>query len=38
MKSPDEIIQQHDGRCPSCGKKLAFIPENVDVKPAEQKY
>ena len=36
LKSPDEIIQQHDGKCPSCGKKLIFVPEKIDVKPVEQ--
>jgi hypothetical protein len=35
LKSPDEIIQQYDGKCPSCGKKLSFVPENVDVTPVE---
>ena len=35
LKSPDEIIEQYDGRCPSCGKKLTFVPENVEIKPAE---
>jgi len=36
LKAPDEIIQQHDGRCPSCGKKLIFVPENIEVKAAEE--
>ena len=36
LKAPDEIIQQHDGRCPSCGKKLIFVPENIEVKSAEE--
>jgi hypothetical protein len=36
LKSPEEIIQQHDGKCPSCGKKLTFAPENIDVRPVGQ--
>ena len=35
LKSPDEIIEQYDGRCPQCGKKLTFVPSEVYVKPAE---
>ncbi|MDH5449498.1 MAG: hypothetical protein OEX77_01175 [Candidatus Bathyarchaeota archaeon] len=35
LRPPDEIIQQHDGKCPKCGKKLSFIPTKVDIKPAE---
>jgi len=36
LKPPDEIIQSHDGKCPNCGKKLSFVPKNVEVKPAEE--
>jgi len=35
LRPPDEIIQQHDGKCPKCGKKLSFIPKKVEVKSAE---
>jgi len=34
LKTPDEIIMLHEGKCPKCGKKLSFIPINVEVKPA----
>lgn len=34
LKTPDEIIQIHDGKCPKCGKKLYLIPRDVEVKPA----
>jgi len=34
LKTPDEIILLHNGKCPKCGKKLSFIPINVEVKPA----
>lgn len=33
IKPPDEILNLHNGKCPSCGKKLSLIPVNVDVKP-----
>jgi len=33
LKPPDEILHQHDGKCPKCGKKLALIPIDVEVKP-----
>jgi len=32
LKSPDEIIQSYDGKCPTCGKKLAYIPINFEIK------
>jgi ribosomal protein S27AE len=35
LKPPDEIMQQCNGRCPKCGKKLALIPLDVEVKPAK---
>lgn len=35
LKPPDEIVQSYDGKCPKCGKKLSFIPKDVEVKPAE---
>jgi len=33
LKPPDEIIHQHDGKCPNCSKKLSLLPLSVDVKP-----
>ncbi|KPV63787.1 MAG: hypothetical protein AOA66_0627 [Candidatus Bathyarchaeota archaeon BA2] len=36
LKPPDEVIQSHDGKCPNCGKKLSFIPKNVEVKPVNE--
>jgi len=35
LKTPDEILHQHNGQCPKCGKKLALIPLDVEVKPVE---
>jgi rubredoxin len=35
LKPPDEILHEHEGKCPSCGKKLSFIPIDVNVKSAK---
>ncbi|KON31933.1 hypothetical protein AC478_01765 [miscellaneous Crenarchaeota group-1 archaeon SG8-32-3] len=35
LKPPDEILQQHDGKCPKCGRKLSLLPIDVEVKPAK---
>jgi DNA-directed RNA polymerase subunit RPC12/RpoP len=35
LKPPDEILQEHDGKCPKCGKKLSFTPKKIEVKPLE---
>ena len=35
LKPPDEILHQYNGRCPKCGKKLALVPLDVEVKPAK---
>ena len=36
MKPPDEIIQNYDGKCPKCGKKISFVPKKVVVRSAEE--
>jgi hypothetical protein len=36
LKPPDEIIQNHDGKCSKCGKKISFIPKKVEVKSANK--
>lgn len=33
LRPPDEIIHEHEGKCPKCSKKLSLIPVEVDVKP-----
>jgi len=33
LKPPDEILQQHNGYCPNCKKKLSLLPLDVEVKP-----
>ena len=35
LTPPDEILQRYNGKCPKCGKKLALVPLDVEVKPAE---
>jgi len=35
LKPPDEIIQEHDGKCPKCGNKISYIPKKVEVKSAD---
>jgi hypothetical protein len=37
LKPPDEIIQANDGKCPSCCKKIAFVPTKVVVEAAKEK-
>jgi len=29
---PAEVAKQYGGVCPKCGKKLSFLPLNIDVK------
>lgn len=31
LKSTEEIVQGHDGRCPTCHKKLSYIPRKIEV-------
>jgi hypothetical protein len=33
FKTPYEIIQMHDGRCPKCVKRLAFMPKAFEIRP-----
>jgi hypothetical protein len=33
LKPPDEVLHQHEGICPKCGKKLSLMPIDVEVKP-----
>jgi phage FluMu protein Com len=35
LRPPDEILHEHDGKCPKCGKKLSFIPIEVNVDPVK---
>jgi len=36
LKPPEEIVQSHDGKCPTCGRRLSFVPKNVEVKPGDE--
>ena len=36
LKPTEEIIVDYDGRCPTCGKKLSYMPIDVEVKPVEE--
>lgn len=36
LKPPDEIINEHGGKCPKCDRKLLLIPTDVDVRPASK--
>jgi DNA-directed RNA polymerase subunit RPC12/RpoP len=32
LKAPYEIIEEYEGKCPRCGKKLSYIPRTVQVR------
>jgi len=34
LKSPEEILQMHDGKCPQCGRELSLTPKKIEVKAA----
>jgi RNase P subunit RPR2 len=36
LRPPDEIIQQYNGVCPKCGRKLSLLPMEVEVKPVNK--
>lgn len=31
LRSPEEILQVHEGKCPKCSVKLSLSPMNVNV-------
>jgi DNA-directed RNA polymerase subunit RPC12/RpoP len=33
LKTSDEIIQSYEGKCPTCGKKLSYMPITIEIKP-----
>lgn len=33
LKTPDEVIQANNGKCPNCGRKLSIIPHRIEVHP-----
>jgi len=32
LKTPYEIIESYDGKCPNCGRRLSEIPKCLEVK------
>jgi len=36
LETPMEIIQRHNGTCPSCRRKLDFETEKVKIVPNEE--
>ncbi|UCE16525.1 MAG: hypothetical protein JSV12_02635 [Candidatus Bathyarchaeota archaeon] len=32
LRPPEELIQEYDGKCPKCGKKLSFAPKKIEIK------
>jgi len=36
LKSPEEILQMYDGKCPNCGRNLSLTPKKVEVKAASK--
>jgi len=32
LKSPEEILQMHNGKCPNCGRTLSLTPKKIEVK------
>jgi len=37
LKSPEEILQMHDGKCPKCGRNLSLTPKKIEVKASPNK-
>jgi len=37
LKSPEDILQIYDGKCPKCGVKLSLAPLNINVEEASNK-
>jgi len=36
LKSPEEIYEMHNGRCPNCGRKLLLMPQKIEILPVER--
>jgi hypothetical protein len=34
VKAPYEIVQEYNGRCPNCARRLRHKPEGIEIKPA----
>jgi hypothetical protein len=31
LRPPEEVIKEHDGKCPFCGKELIFNPDKIEI-------
>jgi len=31
LRPPEEVIQELNGKCPHCGKKLVFNPDRLEI-------
>jgi len=36
LKTPSDIIESYDDKCPNCNKKLSYIPIDAEVKPVDE--
>jgi len=34
LKSPEEILQMHNGKCPKCGRSLSLTPKRIEIRAA----
>jgi len=37
LKSPEDILQTYEGKCPKCGAKLSLAPLSIDVAAASNR-
>ncbi|MEM2969990.1 MAG: hypothetical protein QXI71_01455 [Candidatus Bathyarchaeia archaeon] len=37
LKSPEDILQAYEGKCPKCGAKLSMEPLNIEIEAASNK-
>ena len=37
LKSPEEIHEMYNGRCPKCGRTLSLMPQKVKFLPIRRK-
>jgi hypothetical protein len=31
LRPPEEVIKEHYGKCPFCGKELIFNPDKIEI-------
>jgi len=32
LKSPEEILQMYNGKCPKCGRSLSLTPKKIEIR------